>query len=50
MLSMIYTSSDYLWYKIKVSIFVHQNRPKGEKANTRQFPDEWVKYPNINAK
>ena len=45
---MIYTSSDYLWYKIKVSIFVPQNRPKGEKANTRQFPDEWVKYPNIN--
>ena len=50
MLSMNYTSSDYLWYKIKVSIFVPQNRPKGEKANTRQFPDEWVKYPNINAK
>lgn len=50
MLSMIYTSSDYLWYKIKVSIFVPQNRPKGEKTNTRQFPDEWVKYPNINAK
>lgn len=30
--------------------FVLQNLPKGEKANTRQFPDEWVKYPNINTK
>ncbi|GAE86540.1 hypothetical protein JCM10512_5059 [Bacteroides reticulotermitis JCM 10512] len=30
--------------------FVPQNLLKGEKANTRQFPDEWVKYPNINTK
>ena len=47
---MIYTSAGYLWYGIKVSIFVPQNLPKGEKSNTRQFPNEWVKYPNINAK
>ena len=30
---MIYTSAGYLWYGIKVSIFVPQNLPKGEKAN-----------------
>ncbi len=30
--------------------FVNQNRPVGETAKTRQFPDEWVKYPNIDKK
>jgi RHS repeat-associated protein len=26
--------------------FVNQNKPKGEPAKTRQFPDDWIKYPN----
>ena len=30
--------------------FVPQNRPQGEKATMRQFPDEWVKYPKIEKK
>lgn len=28
--------------------FVPQNLPPGEKGTTRQFRDEWVKYPKIN--
>ncbi len=30
--------------------FVSQTPQKGQKPITRQFPDEWVKYPNINTK